>query len=194
MQRPQRLSDEDSAELQIRAVPNLVRLEARGPNAEGEGAVTIADLIRAALRMNPDRIIVGEVRGKEALDMVMAMNTGHDGSLSTGHGNSPKDMLSRLETMMLMGAELPLPAIRSQLASALDILVHLGRLRDRSRRVLSIVEVDCYEEGEIRLHSLYEFEEKTEERKGPDAAVSGCLKKTGALKHTEKLRAAGVVL
>ena len=185
---------EDSAELQIRAVPNLVRMEARGPNAEGEGAVTIADLIRAALRMNPDRIIVGEVRGKEALDMVMAMNTGHDGSLSTGHGNSPKDMLSRLETMMLMGAELPLPAIRSQLASALDILVHLGRLRDRSRRVLSIVEVDCYEEGEIRLHSLYEFEEKTEERKGPDAVVSGCLKKTGALKHTEKLRAAGIVL
>ena len=185
---------EDSAELQIRAVPNLVRLEARGPNAEGEGAVTIADLIRAALRMNPDRIIVGEVRGKEALDMVMAMNTGHDGSLSTGHGNSPKDMLSRLETMMLMGAELPLPAIRSQLASALDILVHLGRLRDRSRRVLSIVEVDCYEEGEIRLHSLYEFEEKTEERKGPDAVVSGCLKKTGVLKHTEKLRAAGIVL
>ncbi|GAA6446922.1 hypothetical protein K170097C1_53130 [Hungatella effluvii] len=122
------------------------------------------------------------------------MNTGHDGSLSTGHGNSPKDMLSRLETMMLMGAELPLPAIRSQLASALDILVHLGRLRDRSRRVLSIVEVDCYEEGEIRLHSLYEFEEKTEERKGPDAVVSGCLKKTGALKHTEKLRAAGIVL
>ncbi|MCQ4727982.1 CpaF/VirB11 family protein, partial [Anaerotignum faecicola] len=120
---------EDSAELQIRSVPNLVRLEARGPNTEGEGAVTIADLIRAALRMNPDRIIVGEVRGREALDMVMAMNTGHDGSLSTGHGNSPKDMLSRLETMMLMGAELPLPAIRSQLASALDILVHLGRLR-----------------------------------------------------------------
>lgn len=185
---------EDSAELQIRSVPNLVRLEARGPNTEGEGAVTIADLIRAALRMNPDRIIVGEVRGRETLDMVMAMNMGHGGSLSTGHGNSPKDMLSRLETMMLMGAELPLPAIRSQLASALDILVHLGRLRDRSRRVLSIVEVDCYEEGEIKLNSLYEFEEDVEEGKGPDTAVSGCLKKTGAIKHTEKLRAAGIVL
>lgn len=195
---------EDSAELQIRSIPNLVRLETRGPNAEGEGAVTIADLIRAALRMNPDRIIVGEVRGKEALDMVTAMNTGHDGSLSTGHGNSPGDMLSRLETMMLMGAELPLAAIRSQLASALDILVHLGRLRDRSRRVLSIVEVMGYEEGEIRLNSLYEFEEERGERTGaqagtgtqtgPDSAVSGSLKRTGTLKNTEKLRAAGIIL
>lgn len=199
---------EDSAELQIRSIPNLVRLETRGPNAEGEGAVTIADLIRAALRMNPDRIIVGEVRGKEALDMVTAMNTGHDGSLSTGHGNSPGDMLSRLETMMLMGAELPLAAIRSQLASALDILVHLGRLRDRSRRVLSIVEVMGYEEGEIRLNSLYEFEEErgtgtgaqagtgtqTGPGTGPDSAVSGSLKRTGTLKNTEKLRAAGIIL
>lgn len=191
---------EDSAELQICSIPNLVRLETRGPNAEGEGAVTIADLIRAALRMNPDRIIVGEVRGKEALDMVTAMNTGHDGSLSTGHGNSPGDMLSRLETMMLMGAELPLAAIRSQLASALDILVHLGRLRDRSRRVLSIVEVVCYEEGEIRLNSLYEFEEEqgagtgTRAGTGPDSAVSGSLKRTGTLQNTEKLRAAGIIL
>lgn len=191
---------EDSAELQICSIPNLVRLETRGPNAEGEGAVTIADLIRAALRMNPDRIIVGEVRGKEALDMVTAMNTGHDGSLSTGHGNSPGDMLSRLETMMLMGAELPLAAIRSQLASALDILVHLGRLRDRSRRVLSIMEVMGYEEGEIRLNSLYEFEEEqgpgtgTRAGTGPDSAVSGSLKRTGTLQNAEKLRAAGIML
>lgn len=188
---------EDSAELQIRSVPNLVRLETRGPNAEGEGAIVIADLIRAALRMNPDRIIVGEVRGQEALDMVTAMNTGHDGSLSTGHGNSPKDMLSRLETMMLMGAELPLPAIRSQLASALDILVHLGRLRDRSRRVVSIAEVAGYEDGEIRLNSLYEFEEEEGEGRTvrePGAAVSGSLKKTGTLIHTEKLKAAGFLL
>lgn len=154
---------EDSAELQIRNVPNLVRLETRGPNGEGEGAITIGDLIRAALRMNPDRVIVGEVRGREALDMVSAMNTGHDGSLSTGHGNSPRDMLSRLETMMLMGAELPLTAIRSQLASALDILIHLGRLRDKSRRVLSIVEVEGYENGEIRLNPLFEFEEESED-------------------------------
>lgn len=155
---------EDSAELQIRNIPNLVRLETRGPNGEGEGAITIGELIRAALRMNPNRIIVGEVRGKEALDMVSAMNTGHDGSLSTGHGNSPRDMLSRLETMMLMGAELPLPAIRSQLVSALDIIIHLGRLRDRSRRVLSIVEIEGYKEGEIKLNPLYQFEEISKEQ------------------------------
>lgn len=183
---------EDSAELQIRNIPNLVRLETRGPNAEGEGAVTIADLIRAALRMNPDRVIVGEVRGREALDMVTAMNTGHDGSLSTGHGNGPKDMLARLETMVLMGAELPLPAIRSQIASALDILVHLGRLRDRSRRVLSIEEVEGYEDGEIKLNSLFRFEEEPGKGNPENGAVIGRLKRNGALKNTAKLRAAGV--
>lgn len=185
---------EDSAELQLRLVPNLVRLETRGPNAEGEGEITIADLIRAALRMNPDRVIVGEVRGKEALDMITAMNTGHDGSLSTGHGNSPKDMLSRLETMMLMGAELPLTAVRSQLAAALDILVHLGRLRDRSRRVISIVEVEGYEDGEIKLNPLYEFEEEPAGSGAASGEVVGSLKRIGAVKHTEKLRSAGLAL
>lgn len=186
---------EDSAELQIRHVPNLVRLETREANAEGEGAVTITDLIRAALRMNPSRIIVGEVRGREALDMISAMNTGHDGSLSTGHGNSPKDMLTRLETMMLMGAELPLSAVRSQVASALDILVHLGRLRDRSRRVLSIVEVGEVENGEIRLNPLFGFEEEeTEDGENKGGRVRGGLKKNGTLVHREKLRAAGIAL
>ncbi len=185
---------EDSAELQIRHVPNIVRLETREANSEGEGAVSIADLIRAALRMNPSRIIVGEVRGREALDMISAMNTGHDGSLSTGHGNSPKDMVSRLETMMLMGAELPLPAVRSQIASALDILVHLGRLRDRSRRVLSIVEVAGIEAGEIRLNPLFEFQEENEGAVGASQTVCGELKKVGTLEHREKLKAAGIML
>ncbi len=178
---------EDSAELQIRQIPNLVRLETRNANAEGEGAVEISDLIRAALRMRPDRIIVGEVRGKEALDMLQALNTGHDGSLSTGHANSPKDMLARLETMVLMGAELPLPAVRSQIASAVDVLVHLGRLRDRSRKVLEIAEVGGYVNGEIELNPLFRFEEEP----GGGRCVKGSLKKIGQLKATGKLRAAG---
>lgn len=157
--------------------------------------MTITDLIRAALRMNPSRIIVGEVRGREALDMISAMNTGHDGSLSTGHGNSPKDMLTRLETMMLMGAELPLSAVRSQVASALDILVHLGRLRDRSRRVLSIVEVGEVENGEISLNPLFGFEEEeTEDGENTGGRVRGGLKKNGTLVYREKLRAAGIAL
>ena len=178
---------EDSAELQIRQIPNLVRLETRNANAEGEGAVEIGDLIRASLRMRPNRIIVGEVRGKECLDMLQALNTGHAGSLSTGHGNSPRDMLSRLETMALMGADLPLPAVRSQIASAIDILIHLGRLRDRSRRVLEIVEVGDYAEGEIRLNPLFRFEEEP----GDGKNVRGQLKRIGALKETGKLRLAG---
>lgn len=182
---------EDSAELKIAHIPNLVRLETRGANGEGEGEITIGDLIKAALRMNPSRIIVGEVRGKEALDMISAMNTGHDGSLSTGHGNSPKDMLSRLETMVLMGADIPLPAVRSQVAAAIDILIHLGRLRDKSRRVLSIVEVVGYENGEIRLNPLYRFEEDYEDRES-GKAVRGSLKKVGSLQNTEKLKAAGI--
>ena len=147
---------EDSAELQITQVPNLVRLETRNANTEGEGEITMSQLIRASLRMNPTRIIVGEVRGRETLDMLQAMNTGHDGSLSTGHGNSARDMLSRLETMVLMAAELPLPAIRSQIASALDIMVHLGRLRDGSRKVLSIAEIGGCTDGEVEMESLYE--------------------------------------
>ena len=168
---------EDSAELQIQHVKNLVRLETRAANAQGEGAIGIGDLIRASLRMNPSRIIVGEVRGKEALELLNSYNTGHDGGMSSGHGNSPKDMLARLETMVLMGADLPLAAIRSQIASALDILINLGRVGDRSRRVLWIVEVDDYEEGEIQLNELYQFE-------------SGCLREKGKLKNREKLRMA----
>ena len=187
---------EDSAELQIRQIPNLVRLETRDANGEGEGAIEISDLIRAALRMRPDRIIVGEVRGKECLDMLQALNTGHAGSLSTGHGNSPRDMLSRLETMTLMAADFPLAAIRSQIASAVDVLVHLGRLRDRSRRVLEIVEIGAYEAGEIQLNPLFrfveeEYEEEKERRKGEPGAVRGTLKKIGELRGVEKLRRAG---
>lgn len=156
---------EDSAELRLSSVENLVRLETRNKNVEGENEITIRDLIRSSLRMRPDRIIVGEVRGEEALDLLQAMNTGHDGSLSTGHGNSPQDMLSRLEIMVLMGVEMPISAIRAQIASAIDILVFLGRLRDRSRKVLEIVELTGYENGEIQIHSLYQFVE-TGQKKG----------------------------
>ena len=190
---------EDSAELQIRHIPNLVRLETRAGNGEGAEAVTMTDLIRASLRMRPTRIIVGEVRGAEALDMLQAMNTGHDGSLSTGHANSAKDMLLRLETMTLMAAsELPLPAVRMQIASGLDIIVHLGRLRDRSRRVLEIAEVLGYEDGEVKLNTLYRFEEEAGEagtlpgRPGEKNRVNGSLKKTGDLVHREKLISAGI--
>ena len=167
---------EDSAELQISQVPNLVRLETRDANTEGKGQITISQLIRASLRMNPSRIIVGEVRGAEALDMLQAMNTGHPGSLSTGHSNSARDMLNRLETMVLMGARLPLEVVRSQIASALDILVHLGRLGDGSRKVLSIVEVGGISMGEIETEELYRYDRET-----------GRLEKTGELKNREKL-------
>ncbi|MFR5601825.1 MAG: CpaF family protein [Lachnospiraceae bacterium] len=179
---------EDSAELQIQQVPNLVRLETRNANGEGEGAIGIGELIRASLRMNPDRIIVGEVRGKEAFDMLGAFNTGHAGSISTAHSNGPQDMLSRLETMVLMGAELPLPAIRSQIASALDILIHLGKLRDKSRRVLSITEIGGFEHGEITLHPLYQFAERGEDQNG---RVEGMLEQVGELEARWKLQAAG---
>lgn len=187
---------EDSAELQIRQIPNLVRLETRCANAEGEGAVEISDLIRASLRMRPNYLIVGEVRGKECLDMLQALNTGHFG-LSTGHGNSAADMLSRLETMTLMAADIPLSAVRGQIASAIDVLVHLGRLRDRSRRVLEITEITGYADGEIRLNPLYRFEEREdadENRRSGEAAVCGSLIKVGTLKKQEKLRAAGYSL
>jgi pilus assembly protein CpaF len=182
---------EDSAELQIRHIPNLVRLETKNANAEGEGAITISDLIRASLRMRPDRLIVGEVRGAETLDMLQAMNTGHDGSLSTGHGNSPKDMLSRLETMTLLAADIPLPAVRSQIASALDLIVHLGRLRDKSRKVLEIAEIGGYVDGEIQLNTLFRFEEEPGD--GSETVV-GQLRKTGELQAKGKLRAAGYSL
>jgi len=148
---------EDSAELQIREVENLVSLETRNANAEGEGAVSISDLIKASLRMSPNRIIVGEVRGKECLDMLNAMNTGHDGSISTGHGNTSKDMLRRMETMVLQGADLPLSSIRNMIASAIEIMVHLGRSKDHKRRVLEISEVTGVENGEIQLKTLYQY-------------------------------------
>lgn len=174
---------EDSAELQIQGIPNLVRLETRNANTEGTREITIRDLIKSALRMRPDRIIVGEVRGSEAIDMLQALNTGHDGSLSTGHANSSKDMLARLETMVLMGMDLPLSAVRRQIASGVDIIVHLGRLRDKSRRVLEICEITGYENDEIQLHPLYQFEECGEE----GGRVLGELKKKNELMHTDKL-------
>ena len=180
---------EDNAELQLDRVRNLVTLEARGANLEGEREITIRDLIRTALRMRPDRIIVVEVRGAEAIDMLQAMNTGHDGSLSTGHANSPRDMLSRLETMVLMGMELPLMAIRRQISSGVDLIVHLGRLRDGSRRVLEIVETDGIREGEICLHTLFEFQEDVGEDR---LKVRGSLRKRDGLFHEEKMRAAGI--
>ncbi len=179
---------EDNAELQIQGVKNLVRLEARGENLEGEGAVTIRDLIKSALRMRPDRIIVGEVRGEETVDMISsAMLNGHSGSMSTGHANSPSDMLHRLETMMMMGIDLPLEAIQRQIASALDIIIHLGRLRDKSRKVLQIEEVLGYSEGRIRTKTLYEFREEGRNNE----KVKGCLVKVSELTDREKLMAAG---
>ena len=155
---------EDRAELQIQSVENLVSLETRNANAEGEGAVSISDLIKASLRMSPNRIIVGEVRGKECLDMLNAMNTGHDGSISTGHANSSTDMLKRMETMVLSGADLPLPSIRNMIASAIEIMVHLGRTKDHKRRVLEISEVMGIENGEIKLNKLYQYNGKVLEK------------------------------
>ena len=179
---------EDSAELQLIGKPNLVRLETRNANTEGVLPITIRDLIRTALRMRPNRLIVGECRGAEALDVLQAMNTGHDGSLSTGHANSCQDMLSRLETMVLMGMELPLTAIRSQIASGIDVLVHLGRMRDGSRKILAITELAEYKDGEIRLNDIYRFEESGKGRH----CVEGSLRHVGTLEHTEKLKRAGV--
>ena len=180
---------EDSAELQIRKIPNLVKLETRNANVEGKNAITIRELIKCALRMRPDRIIVGEVRDAAAIDMLTALNTGHDGSLSTGHANSPEDMLSRLETLVLMGMDIPLEAVRRQIASAIEIIVHLGRLRDKSRKVLEITEVVGCENGEIRLNPLYCFEELGESSEGN---VVGKLQKKGGLLHEGKLKAAGL--
>lgn len=180
---------EDSAELQIQGVANLVRLETRNANVEGCKEITIRDLIKSSLRMRPDRIIVGEVRGSEAIDMVQALNTGHDGSLSTGHANSAKDMLARLETMILMGMDLPLSAIRGQLASGIDIIVHLGRLRDKSRKVLCIEEVLELKANNIETNVLYQFEEEGENDEGK---IIGTLQKKEELVHKEKLKAAGI--
>ncbi len=177
---------EDNAELKIEGVPNLVRLEARNANVEGVGEITIRDLLKAALRMRPSRIIVGEVRGGEAIDMLQSLNTGHSGA-SSGHANSPKDMLSRLETMALMGMDLPLSAIQRQIASAIDIIVHLGRLRDKSRKLLQIVEVLGYENEEIKLQTLYEFKEK----QVVDEKIQGEWLKINEIQKTQKLLAAG---
>ena len=179
---------EDNAELQIQGIANLVRLEARNANIEGTGEISIRELIKSALRMRPDWIIVGEVRSAEAIDMLQAFNTGHDGSLSTGHANSTRDMLSRLETMVLMGGlELPLSAIQRQIASGIDVIVHLGRLRDKSRKVLEITEVLGYENGEIQLRTLFRFEERGEKH----GEIHGNWKKVEELFHREKLLAAG---
>lgn len=179
---------EDSAELQIRGVSNLVRLETRNRGTEGASEISIRDLIRAALRMRPDRIIVGECRGAEALDMLQAMNTGHDGSLSTGHANSGRDMINRLETMVLMGLELPVRAIRGQIVAGIDILIHLGRLRDKSRKLLSVLEIEGITDGEVVLRELYRFEECGTR----DGRVQGEWKQRNALLHREKLLAAGL--
>jgi pilus assembly protein CpaF len=171
---------EDSAELQIRHVKNLVSLETRDANSEGEGEINMSTLIKASLRMRPDRVIVGEVRGAEALDMLSAMNTGHDGSLSTGHANSTQDMLTRIESMVLMAVDIPLPAIKSQIAAGLDILVHLQRMRDHSRKVMEISEVKGVENGEIRLNRIFTFNHAKER-----------LDRCGTLLHAEKLEIAG---
>ncbi len=178
---------EDSAELQLIDKPNLVRLETRNANTEGVTPITIRDLIKTALRMRPSRLIIGECRGAEALDVLQTMNTGHDGSLSTGHANSCKDMLSRLETMVLMGMELPLPAIRSQIASGIDILIHLGRMRDKSRKVLTITEIVEYKENQVILNDIYRFYEYEAEENN----VNGALEHVGNLINTDKLRRAG---
>jgi len=182
---------EDSAELQIVNIDNLVSLETRNANASGAGQITIRDLIKSSLRMRPERIIVGECRGGEALDMLQAMNTGHDGSLSTGHANSTEDMLSRLETMVLQGSEgLPLEAIRQQIASAVDIIIHLSRLRDKSRKTMEISEVVGYEKGKVILNPLYKF---VEDENTTLEKVSGSLKRTeNKMKNTFKLQLSGI--
>jgi len=181
---------EDSAELQIESIKNIVRMETRNANTEGKGQITIRDLIKTSLRMRPERIIVGEVRGAEALDMLQAMNTGHDGSLSTGHANSAGDMLSRLETMVLSAAPLPLTAVRKQIASAIDIIVHLSRFRDGSRRVMEISEITGCRRGEILLNPLFVFEEEGETQ---DKKVIGRLMRTkNKIVHTGKLKMAGI--
>ena len=180
---------EDSAELQLQGIENLVRLETRNSNVEGCREITIRDLIKASLRMRPDRIVVGEVRGGETADMMQCLNTGHEGSMSTGHANSAKDMLARLENMILMAMEIPLEAIRRQIASGIDVIVHLGRLRDKSRRVLEIVEVVGYEKQEYCLNTLYQFEEEGEDEHG---RVQGRLQEKASMVHTGKLKAAGL--
>ena len=181
---------EDSAELQIKGVANLVRMETRNANMEGKGEVTIRDLIRSSLRMRPERIVVGEVRGGEALDMLQAMNTGHDGSLSTGHSNSTKDMLSRLETMVISGNNIPIDAIRQQIASAIDIIIQLSRLRDKSRRTLEITEVVDYVDGKFILNPLYKFVEHGEDKNG--RIIGGLERTENPMRNSYKFHMAGL--
>lgn len=178
---------EDSAELQIRGIPNLVRLETRQSRMEGVNEIDIRDLVKTSLRMRPDRIIVGEVRSGECLDLLQASNTGHRGTMSSGHSNSAEDMLKRIETMVLMGMDLPIPAIRGQIAAGIDVIVHLGRLRDRSRRVLEIAEINGIENGCIRMNPIYRFMERTER----EGRVIGDWEKMGTLIHQEKLLQGG---
>ncbi len=185
---------EDSAELQIKGIHNIVRLETRNAQNAENTAVTIKDLIKSSLRMRPERIVVGEVRGGEALDMLQAMNTGHDGSLSTGHANSPKDMISRLETMVLSGTEgLPLEAIRQQIASGIDIIIHLARMRDKSRRTVAITEVAGYENGQVKLNPLYTFIED-KEKSTKDNVVGTLTRTENTMMHTEKFAHAGMTI
>ncbi len=183
---------EDAAELQIRNIPNLVRLEVRNANLEGKNAISIGDLVKSALRQRPDRIIIGEVRDAAVIELLNAMNTGHDGSISTGHANSPADMLNRMETLVLTGMDIPLPAIRNQIASAIEIIVQLGRLRDKSRQVLEIDEVVGVKAGEILLQPIFSFRE---EEGSPGEKVKGKLFFSGnKLLHREKLQRAGKVM
>lgn len=179
---------EDSAELQLNSIENLVRLETRNANVEGENEIRMSDLIKTALRMRPDRIIVGEVRDAAAMDMANSMLTGHDGSISTGHGNSAKEMLLRLETMILMGYDMPILAIRQQLAAAINIIIHIGRLRDGSRKVLEICEVTGVENGDIKMHPIFQFKEDSEQ----GGIVIGKLVKIGELMNVQKLQQYGV--
>lgn len=180
---------EDSAELQIQGIDNLVRLETKNANTEGQKPITIRDLIKTSLRMRPDRIVVGEVRGEEAMDMICsAMNCGHDGSMSTVHSNSAKDTIARLETMILMAVEIPVTAIRKQICSGVDIIIHLGRMRDKSRRVLEIVELGSVEQNEVIINPLYVFKE---DESTSDTKVHGKLTKVGELLHDEKLKSSG---
>ncbi|PYG88514.1 pilus assembly protein CpaF [Ruminiclostridium sufflavum DSM 19573] len=184
---------EDSAELQIANIPNLVRLETRNENLEGKGRITIRDLIKASLRMRPERIIVGEVRGAEAIDMLAAMNTGHDGSISTGHANSAEDMLSRIETMIVSSSALPVEAVRSQIASAIDIIIFLSRLRDKSRRTMEISEIIGVENSRIKLSPLFVFEEMLQNAERPSDPVVGYLKRSkNPLYNKSKLINAGI--
>lgn len=181
---------EDSAELQILQIPNLVRLETRNANVEGRNQITIRDLIKTALRMRPDRIVIGEVRGSEAVDLIQCLNTGHEGSISTIHSNNSKDMTSRLEMMVLMGIDIPLPAVKRQIAAGIDVIIHLGRMRDKSRKVLEITEVTGLEKNEIILNPIYRYEETGEDK----GKVLGKLVRCGELKNREKLEREGIIL